>query len=213
MADVPPSHEVTDPAALRLLAHPLRHRIVELMRRGPVSCTTLARALGESTGSTSYHLRQMAKHGFVEEVPELARGRERWWRFVPGDRRFPQYSRQTPEMRSALEEVARLDFADDLDKLARFELRRAELGQWADALLWSLSSVRLTFDELKEFFEDYIRLLYRYKRSDDDGRADDSDVRDIRVRLLVFPEPEPPPRENDRENHHENDDAGGGEGE
>lgn len=163
------------------------------MRRGPVSSTTLARALGESTGATSYHLRQMAKHGFVEEVPELARGRERWWRFVPADRRFPPYSRQTPEMRDALEEMARLDYADDLEKLTRFQLRRGEMGEWADALVWSHSTLRLTFEELKDFFEDYIALLYRYKR-DDDGSPGE---RDVRVRLFAFPEPDTPPDQDD----------------
>ncbi|MGD3108763.1 hypothetical protein [Streptomyces sp. YGL11-2] len=46
----------------------------------------MAEPTGESTGLVSHRLRRMVEHGFVEEVPELAKGRERWWRAVPGDR-------------------------------------------------------------------------------------------------------------------------------
>ena len=52
----------------KALAHPLRRRILAELRREPASATTLAQALGESTGATSYHLRELAKYGFIEEV-------------------------------------------------------------------------------------------------------------------------------------------------
>jgi DNA-binding MarR family transcriptional regulator len=186
MADLP-RQDITDPAALRFLAHPLRNRIAELMQRGPVSATTLARALGESTGATSYHLRQMAKHGFAEEVPELSRGRERWWRFIPADRRFPPYGEQTPEMRAAMEEMHRLDLADDVDKLTRFQRERGHMGEWADAVLLRRGSVRMTIDELGTLFEEYTALLNRYQRPDDDTP---SSARTVLIRFLAFPEPD-----------------------
>ncbi|QXJ24825.1 helix-turn-helix domain-containing protein [Actinomadura graeca] len=185
MTDQPPPEELTDPRQVRLLAHPLRQRIAEIMRDGPVSSTTLARALGQSTGATSYHLRQLAKHGFIEEVPELGRGRERWWRTVPGDRRLPRYSEQSPRMREAVEELTRLEFATEMEQLARFQRARDGLGDWADALLFSFSSVTLTMDQVRPFFEDYIALLYRYKRADGDPPPD---ARTLLVRFLAFPE-------------------------
>jgi DNA-binding transcriptional ArsR family regulator len=46
------------------------------------TATTLAARLSETSGATSYHLRQLARHGFIEELP--VSGRERWWRLVPG---------------------------------------------------------------------------------------------------------------------------------
>ncbi|WP_131739443.1 ArsR/SmtB family transcription factor [Actinomadura roseirufa] len=185
MTEQPPPEEITDPRRVRLLAHPLRQRIAEVMRRGPVSSTTLARALGESTGATSYHLRQLARHGFVEEVPELGRGRERWWRVVPGDRRIPPYSRQSPQMREAVEELTRMEFAGQLEMLDRFLRVRDGLGPWQDALLFSSSSVTLTPEEAREFFEEYIALLYRYKRGEDDPP---DGARTLLVRYLAFPE-------------------------
>jgi DNA-binding transcriptional ArsR family regulator len=70
-----------DPTSVRVLAHPLRVRIVvELRIHGPATATILAGRLGESSGATSYHLRVLAEHGFVEEDGGRGTGRERWWR-------------------------------------------------------------------------------------------------------------------------------------
>ncbi|MFB4304199.1 helix-turn-helix domain-containing protein [Actinomadura sp. NTSP31] len=181
----PAPEVITDPRQVRLLAHPLRQRIAEIMRRGPVSSTTLARELGQSTGATSYHLRQFAKYGFVEEVPELKRGRERWWRAVPADRRIPPYREQSPAMRDAVEQLTKLEVADELEMLARFQRERDGMGEWADALLFSSSTVTLTPDQVRPFFEEYIALLYRYKRADDDPPPG---ARTLRARFLAFPE-------------------------
>ncbi|XRQ03867.1 ArsR/SmtB family transcription factor [Actinomadura welshii] len=185
MKEQPAPEVITDPQQVRLLAHPLRRRIAEIMRRGPVSSTTLARELGQSTGSTSYHLRQLAKHGFVEEAPELARGRERWWRVVPADRRIPPYREQSPQMRDAVEDLTRLEFANELDMLTRYQRERDGMGEWADALLFSFSTVTLTPEQVRPFFEEYIALLYRYKRADDDPPPD---ARTLHARFLAFPE-------------------------
>ena len=185
MKEQPEPEVITDPRQVRLLAHPLRQRIAEIMRRGPVSSSTLARELGESTGSTSYHLRQLARHGFVEEVPELARGRERWWRAVPADRRLPPHGEQSAEMRDAVAELARLEVANGLDGLTRFLRERDDLGPWADALLFSFSTVTLTPDQVRPFFEEYIALLDRYQRADDDPPPG---ARTLHARFLAFPE-------------------------
>src|SRR4051812_20533989 len=74
-----------DPQALRALAHPLRVRLLDTLRgEGPLTATALARRLGESSGSTSYHLRQLARHGFIEEDTSRGGGRMRWWRHAAG---------------------------------------------------------------------------------------------------------------------------------
>lgn len=180
----PPIQEITDPEALRLLAHPMRQRIEQRLRLGPANSTSLARDLGESTGTTSYHLRKLAEYGFVEEVPELAKGRERWWRQIPGDRRVPPYSRQSADMRQAVDELLRMEFADDLAQFARFQADRDRLSDWADVLALSRSSLRLNPARLKEFFEEYIKLLYRFKLPK--GESPD-DARTVLIRLLAFP--------------------------
>lgn len=76
-----PSH--AGPEALKAFAHPLRMAIYDyLADHGPATATQVGRHLGESSGQTSYHLRQLAKHGIVEDDPEHTGGRERWWRPV-----------------------------------------------------------------------------------------------------------------------------------
>jgi DNA-binding transcriptional ArsR family regulator len=178
--------EIIDLGSLKLLAHPMRYRVMDRLRQGPATSTTLARALGLNTGVTSYHLRQMAKHGFIEEVPELSRGRERWWRARPLDLRFPRRSEQSEEMRPVMDEMHRLDFAAELEQFARFQLEREELGPWADALLFSRGSIRVDLAELEEFFEEYISLLKRYQRPDEETPPH---ARTVLARLLAFPVP------------------------
>lgn len=79
----PPDRLVTDVRALRALAHPLRGRLLGLLRlHGPSTATRLGDLVGESSGTTSYHLRQLADWGFVEDAGGLGTGRERWWRAV-----------------------------------------------------------------------------------------------------------------------------------
>ncbi|MFB7466278.1 ArsR/SmtB family transcription factor [Streptomyces sp. NPDC056224] len=76
-----PNARVLDARSLRGLAHPLRIRMLATLRHdGPATASQLAQQLGESSGSTSYHLRQLAVHGFVEDAPEHGKGRERWWK-------------------------------------------------------------------------------------------------------------------------------------
>ena len=66
---------------LRALAHPVRLRMLGMLRiEGPATATSLAQRLGLNTGATSYHLRQLAQHGFIEDDDEHGNGRERWWR-------------------------------------------------------------------------------------------------------------------------------------
>ena len=78
-----------DAPALKALAHPMRVQILQILRmQKRASVTSLARELGETTGATSYHLRQLARHGFVEEFDagepgEKRAGRQqRWWRMA-----------------------------------------------------------------------------------------------------------------------------------
>lgn len=74
-------HVDLDSRQIRVLAHPLRARLLGQLRLdGPATATRLADALGTNTGATSYHLRQLAEVGLVEEEQRTGHGRERWWR-------------------------------------------------------------------------------------------------------------------------------------
>lgn len=83
MAESPPVH---DPRVLRALAHPVRARILdEIEASGPVRAADVARELGIPANQASFHLRQLAKYGMVEEAPDEARDRrDRVWRATAG---------------------------------------------------------------------------------------------------------------------------------
>ncbi|MEV4072709.1 winged helix-turn-helix domain-containing protein [Nonomuraea fuscirosea] len=75
------SYKITDPQVLRAVTHPLRAQLLGLLRAdGPATASELGRKMGESSGSTSYHLRELFKFGFIEEDDDRRDGRERRWR-------------------------------------------------------------------------------------------------------------------------------------
>ncbi|WP_439937302.1 winged helix-turn-helix domain-containing protein [Nocardia sp. N13] len=79
---MPEPQPLSDPRVLRAIAHPVRTRILdEISATGPIRAADVARELGIPANQASFHLRQLAKYGLVEEAPEEARDRrDRVWR-------------------------------------------------------------------------------------------------------------------------------------
>ena len=91
---------LTDPRALRAYAHPVRMALVGLLRtEGPLTATRAGELLGESSGTCSFHLRQLAKYGLVEEAGG-GTGREKPWRATTTSTDWDTVTR-TPEMAAA----------------------------------------------------------------------------------------------------------------
>lgn len=157
-----------------------------LRRDGPATATSLARVLGENTGATSYHLRQLAEHGFIEDDPALGHGRERWWRARPQDLRFPPSSRASPQLRRELDLFEQQNAAEDIESLARFQARRAQLGEWGDAYVSARGTLRLTFPAARQFWDDYMALFNRYVASAAEPTA--TDAQTLLVRFMAYPE-------------------------
>ncbi|MDT0341726.1 ArsR/SmtB family transcription factor [Streptomyces litchfieldiae] len=175
-------------AALKALAHPRRLQILErLTRHGPATSAALAHALDLNTGATSYHLRALARHGFVEETAGSGHGRERWWRAVAQDLRLPPRSRQDAATRAVVDEMNRLAYASDLRLFEQLQREHDEHDAWTDAFPYSRGTIRLTPGELRELFEDYIALLNRYKRPDHETP---DGARTVLTRFLAFPVPD-----------------------
>src|SRR5215472_14343482 len=116
----------------RTLANPLRRRMLShLQQHGEANSTTLAKALGESTGTTSYHLRQLAQQGFVAEIPEKSGGRERWWRALPFHVQAPDPAKMAAAELSAAIEHARPRAEHDIDLYFRVLAQYAGPEGWA----------------------------------------------------------------------------------
>ncbi|MFF5337319.1 ArsR/SmtB family transcription factor [Streptomyces sp. NPDC013181] len=204
MPEKPGGTEISELAALKALAQPRRQQILQhLTLHGPATSAILARALGLNTGATSYHLRELARYGFVADTEPQEREqeqgpsvrRERWWRAVPGDRRFPPPSRRTPEQRLVMDELNRTAYAADLALFERLQRESAEAArnpaeadEWADAFAYSRGALSLTPPEVRAFFEEYIALMNRYRRP---GAEPAPGARTVHTRLLAFPDPGP----------------------
>jgi DNA-binding transcriptional ArsR family regulator len=96
---------VHDPSVLRAITHPLRNRILsELAAQGPLRAADVAADLGIPANQASFHLRQLAKYGLVEDDPEAARDRrDRVWKLTSPDGLQVDLNdlEQTPEGRAA----------------------------------------------------------------------------------------------------------------
>lgn len=147
-----------DAGALRAMAHPLRVELYEaLSNYGPATASGLADRLGESSGSTSYHLRQLARHGLVREVEGRGSGRERWWERTPGSVSVSVFDQQTAAGRSAAQMVGREWERVRAGLLAEFQERSAELGKdWYEASTLDTMNLSATQDELRELGQAFI---------------------------------------------------------
>jgi DNA-binding transcriptional ArsR family regulator len=147
-----PAVQVTDVRALRALAHPLRSRLLGRLRLdGPATASQLGRIFGESSGSTSYHLRQLAAYGFVEEVEGQGTARERWWRA-----RHRMTSWQASEVlgqeggAEVQDEMTRLQIDGHARVLEAWHAQKAELGPaWNEAASLSDYGLRLRPDQAR----------------------------------------------------------------
>lgn len=162
---VTPAVQVTDVRALRALAHPLRTRLLGLLRiDGPSTASRLAERVGESSGSTSYHLRQLAAYGFVSDVPGEGNGRERWWRANHLMTSWePDELVGQPGGREANEQMQRLQ-VDGIGRELRAWLERgAEHGpEWESVAGISDYVLRLTPAETRQLLSELYDVLGRW---------------------------------------------------
>ncbi|GAA4059507.1 winged helix-turn-helix domain-containing protein [Actinomadura miaoliensis] len=173
-----------DPGKLKALSHPLRRRILHRLRQhGPATSTTIGEALGVNTGTASYHLRQLEKYGFIEEIAERSTGRERWWRRAesPRDLRMPTPDMLAPEDRPVLAELLRQGHAEDMEMFGKLPAAYERNPEWARL---SRGYGHMTEEDLAAFFEDYIRLLHQYCRRGEDAPPD---ARPVHIRLFTLP--------------------------
>jgi DNA-binding transcriptional ArsR family regulator len=143
-----------DLESLKVLAHPLRVQLLEeLSVHGSFTASGLAERLGESSGATSYHLRQLERHGFVREVEGRGTGRERWWERVPGGINLtPEGIVETEAGRAASAVVMREWEQTRTSQLQNFSERGLdEFGMdWVMAGTLATANLRLTKEQLAE---------------------------------------------------------------
>jgi hypothetical protein len=165
------------------MANPLRRRILShLQQHREANSTSLAKALGESTGTTSYHLRKLAEQGFVAEIPERSTGRERWWRPLPFRIQMPDPAKMAAAEWSAAVADARAKAEHDLDLYFRVLTQYEGPEGWAQLMR---GGFYMTREELLGFYNEYSALLWKYGHTVDDAPEDG---RLIALRFFAVPE-------------------------
>jgi len=146
---------------MRALAHPLRLDLIELLgATGPDTAAGCARRLGASQASCSFHLRQLAKYGFVEEA-EGGTGRRRPWKLAHLGMSFTDVH-DDPETATAARGLDRVLRARYFARAQQaFEDRHALPKEWRAVTGMNQMGLYLTPDELKAIDEEIIELLFK----------------------------------------------------
>ncbi|MGW6567466.1 helix-turn-helix domain-containing protein [Streptomyces sp. NPDC054975] len=180
-----------DPRSLRGLAHPLRIQLLRALRRhGPATASQLAERLGESSGATSYHLRQLAVHGFVEDDPTRGKGRERWWKAAQEGTTFDEslYRNRDPEVQGAVEVYLHEIATIHTQELNTYLGTRHDWDEnWLGASDMSDFTLRLPPAALRELSDKVHELIDSYR---DSAASQAPDANRVRVHLHAFPQAE-----------------------
>jgi len=174
-----------DARAVKVLAHPLRSRLLGALRiGGPATATALAERLGTNSGATSYHLRKLESVGIVEETGE-GHGKERPWRASTDMHSFTQRDvAYDPDGQAAADWLRRhylrsfLDrYGGWLDAQAAWPLEWQEVADSGDYLL------RVSPRRLAELEAEMRMLFERYRDPD----PDDPDALPVEYHHHAFP--------------------------
>ncbi|MPZ59715.1 MAG: helix-turn-helix domain-containing protein [Propionibacteriales bacterium] len=183
-----------DPQALRALAHPVRLRMLGSLRiDGPSTASRLAEQLGLNTGATSYHLRQLAQHGFIEEDADRGNQRDRWWRAT---HRFTHVDEAPaePAARDAADAFAQAAVIVQSQALQRAVEERPSLpDEWRRVSTSNDVVLRLTPEQAEQLTRRVVDLMMEtYQRTPEPAEPVPG-TRTVMFQFHTFPYPGPTP--------------------
>ena len=176
-----------DPTALRALSHPVRLRLLGLLRSdGPSTATALGTRLGLNSGATSYHLRQLAQHGFVVDDADRGNARERWWRATHQSTRTEDGADDSPAVRDAHDAFGQAVAVVHTEQLQRAVEERPDLpAAWRRASTLSDWGLRLTPQRAEQLMKAIVAVADGWDEDDDDTE----DAEHFKVVLHTYPRP------------------------
>lgn len=184
-----PGESLRDPRSLRALAHPLRLRLLGILRtEGAHSVGQLAGMVGEAPGSVSYHLGTLAEFGFILPAQENAKdGRERWWRAAHSHTVVnPVELREDPEQSGAARALQQTILQSYLGELlAAVEAETALEPEWVAASTSSDSFAHLTAPQLAELTAELAALSRKWEAA---SRPGAEGARAVRWIFHAFPQ-------------------------
>jgi len=179
---------LTDPREIRAIAHPVRIALLEaLSREGPLTCTQAADLVDESPANCSFHLRTLAKYGFVEEAPGGS-GRQRPWRRVS----LGQSLELTEEGEAgvAVQAFAHLAHSRTFDRITNYvNTAPSYPKEWTDAAIMADWLVYLTPEELPEVRDSMLDQMSRFRARTADNSLRPEGSRAVQLAAFGFPLP------------------------
>ncbi|MFJ9372804.1 ArsR/SmtB family transcription factor [Streptomyces sp. NPDC101455] len=189
--------EISDPKAMRALAHPVRLAILErLQRHGPATASRLSPHVGATPSVTSWHLRHLAGFGLVRDAEGGTDRRERRWAAVARGFRFE--APEDEEGRSAARVLSGELFAQAADLPLRWltETEPELEPEWTRLAGANNTRIVVTADELAVLQDAFEELIAPYVVREADRRP--ADGRGVRLLMYALPE-SPGPRSDDSE--------------
>jgi hypothetical protein len=182
--------EIVDPSVMRALAHPLKWALMEvLLVDGPATSTRCAALVGDTQANCSFHLRQLARYGLVEEAPTTSK-RERPWRLASTEQSWSLDQPDEPGRR-AVTELERVFVQHEMAKLMRWQRsRHHESEEWRRAASRAGATTWLTAEELRELSEELWAVMLRFRDRLEDPDLRPAGSRPVRLFAAGYPLPE-----------------------
>jgi predicted ArsR family transcriptional regulator len=178
------------PLQLRALTHPVRLRMLGILRtEGPTTATALAQRLGLNTGATSYHLRQLAQHGFIVDDETRGNGRDRWWQAAHASTRTSLEEYPDPADKEALDAYLQTVVVVYTQLLQQAVEERSTLpDEWRNA--WTLSDwrCRLNPEQAERVINAVSDLIEEFEKAEE-LPADDETGAPYTMMFHAFPRP------------------------
>lgn len=175
---------------MRALAHPARIEIVEYLNDtgAAVTATECAGMVGLSPSATSYHLRELAKYGLVEQAPSRGDGRERVWRSTGTGLHIDADPSQGPDARAATHALIDMYLNRDLARTRNWIDRQdGEPAEWRDASTLMGQRLLLTAEELRDLSRQIRELVEPYRLRERQNSAPEG-ARKVALSYMAFPE-------------------------
>jgi hypothetical protein len=181
---------IADPAALRALAHPLKWTLMDvLLTEGDATSTRCAELTGESQANCSFHLRQLARYGLVEEAPSTSK-KERPWRLTTVNQSW-SLVQPDPVRADAVAELERVFVQHEFATLMRWvQSAPAYAEEWQRASMRAGAIAWLTPDELAGLRDQIEELMLTYRDRVADPAARPTGSRLVRLFSAAYPLPE-----------------------
>lgn len=186
--------QITDPSVLKALAHPMRLKLYQLLQKAPSTVGALAKQVGGDPGQVSYHLRELAKQGFITDAPEEVRDlRQHWWKAVPGTMSWSRSDFTAPEDLEVVDTLRGQWLVEQFRALRASDLARDSLDEdWSTVSTSSQTFLRLSPEEARQLVDELSEVVRAWHTRSKANRADpDPSRRAVRTIVHVFPEDSP----------------------